>query len=94
MPQETHTGDEQSPQPPTTGRRRRGPEFYAKIGRKGGESTKSKYGSEHFATIGRKGGSKPKSRQLSSQELTDFLMTGELPPTPNKPSRRRKQNPQ
>lgn len=35
---------------------RRGPEFYAKIGRQGGESTKRKYGPEFYAEIGRKGG--------------------------------------
>ncbi len=36
---------------------RRGPEFYAEIGRRGGESTKKKYGPEFYAQIGRKGGS-------------------------------------
>ncbi len=36
---------------------RRGPEFYAQIGKRGGESTKRKYGSEFYSEIGRKGGS-------------------------------------
>jgi len=33
-----------------------GPEFYEKIGKKGGSSTASKYGPEFFGRIGKKGG--------------------------------------
>ena len=33
-----------------------GPEFYEKIGKKGGSSTATKYGPEFFGRIGKKGG--------------------------------------
>ncbi|MEP6694308.1 MAG: hypothetical protein ABJB39_06675 [Chloroflexota bacterium] len=33
-----------------------GPEFYERIGKKGGSSTASKYGPEFFGRIGKKGG--------------------------------------
>ena len=33
-----------------------GPEFYEKIGKKGGSSTANKYGPEFFGRIGKKGG--------------------------------------
>jgi general stress protein YciG len=35
---------------------RNGPEFYEKIGKKGGSSTATKYGPEFFGRIGKKGG--------------------------------------
>jgi len=35
---------------------KRGPQFYAEIGKKGGESTKRQQGSEFYSRIGRKGG--------------------------------------
>lgn len=44
---------------------RRGPDFYAQIGRRGGESTKKKYGSEFYSEIGRKGGSSTRSDRKS-----------------------------
>ena len=36
----------------------KGPEFYAQIGKKGGEATKRSHGSKFYAEIGRKGGEK------------------------------------
>jgi general stress protein YciG len=35
---------------------KRGPQFYAQIGKKGGESTKLRQGSEFYSRIGKKGG--------------------------------------
>ena len=37
-------------------KQRRGPEFYAEIGRKGGESTKRVHGFDFYARIGKVGG--------------------------------------
>ena len=37
-------------------KQRRGPEFYAEIGRKGGESTKRAHGFEFYSRIGKVGG--------------------------------------
>lgn len=49
---------------------RRGPDFYAQIGRRGGESTKRKYGSEFYSEIGRKGGSTTRSDRKPKTEPT------------------------
>jgi general stress protein YciG len=43
-------------------RREHGSDFYAKIGKKGGETTKARQGHEFYARIGKKGGESNRAR--------------------------------
>jgi len=49
----------------------RGPEFYAQIGRRGGETTKKRYGPEFYSNIGRKGGSATRSDKKAKPATTN-----------------------
>ena len=49
-------------------RERRGPDFYASIGKRGGETTRDTLGTSHYERIGRMGGLRTRRREREAQE--------------------------
>jgi general stress protein YciG len=47
---------------------KRGPQFYAEIGKKGGESTKRQQGSDFYSKIGKKGGERGRVAASDNKE--------------------------
>jgi len=72
-----------------------GPEFYEKIGKKGGSSTATKYGPEFFGRIGKKGGKAVTAKygpghferigRKGGQKVADLIERAKAMDVPEKP---------